>query len=66
MPHLDFHLLLVSNEVGWGIVPDNPLVREFRDLLGWANQMIAAVADEVVLMVSGIPVAVKKGSHVSH
>jgi adenosylcobinamide kinase/adenosylcobinamide-phosphate guanylyltransferase len=65
MPRLDFHLLLVSNEVGWGIVPENPLARDFRDLLGWANQMIAAVADEVVLMVSGIPVEVK-GSHVSH
>jgi adenosylcobinamide kinase/adenosylcobinamide-phosphate guanylyltransferase len=57
---LDFHLILVSNEVGWGIVPDNPLARQFRDLSGWANQRMAAVASEVVLMVAGIPMIVKK------
>jgi adenosylcobinamide kinase / adenosylcobinamide-phosphate guanylyltransferase len=57
---LDFHLILVSNEVGWGIVPDNPPARQFRDLLGWANQRMAAVASDVVLMVIGIPMIVKK------
>jgi adenosylcobinamide kinase / adenosylcobinamide-phosphate guanylyltransferase len=57
---LDFHLILVSNEVGWGIVPDNSLARQFRDLSGWANQRVAAVAREVVLMVTGIPMIVKK------
>ena len=58
---LDFHLILVTNEVGWGIVPDNSLARQFRDLSGWANQRIAAAANEVVLIVAGIPMIVKKG-----
>jgi adenosylcobinamide kinase/adenosylcobinamide-phosphate guanylyltransferase len=56
---LDFHLLLVTNEVGWGIVPDNALARQFRDLAGWTNQRIAAVADQVILMVAGAPLTVK-------
>jgi adenosylcobinamide kinase / adenosylcobinamide-phosphate guanylyltransferase len=58
---LDFHLILVTNEVGWGIVPDNSLGRQFRDLSGLANQRIAAAANEVVLIVAGIPMIVKKG-----
>jgi adenosylcobinamide kinase / adenosylcobinamide-phosphate guanylyltransferase len=60
LPQLDFHVVLVTNEVGWGIVPDNSLARQFRDLSGWANQRVAAVAREVVLMVTGIPMIVKK------
>lgn len=60
LPHLDFHLVLVTNEVGLGIVPDNPLARQFRDLAGWANQQIATVANEVILMVAGVPMVVKK------
>lgn len=60
LPCLDFHIVLVTNEVGWGIVPDNPLARQFRDLAGWANQQIAATADEVVLTVAGMPMIVKK------
>jgi adenosylcobinamide kinase / adenosylcobinamide-phosphate guanylyltransferase len=60
-PQLNFHLILVTNEVGSGIVPDNPLAREFRDLSGWGNQRIAQVADEVVLMVTGIPLIAKRG-----
>ena len=59
---LDFNVVLVTNEVGWGIVPDNPLARQFRDLSGWANQRIAAAANEVVLMVAGIPMIVNKGT----
>jgi adenosylcobinamide kinase/adenosylcobinamide-phosphate guanylyltransferase len=59
LPHLDFSVLLVANEVGWGIVPDNPLARQFRDLAGRANQRIGAAADEVILMVAGIPMTVK-------
>ena len=51
LPQLDFHLLFVTNEVGWGIVPDNPLARKFRDLAGWTNQRIAQAANEVILMV---------------
>jgi adenosylcobinamide kinase/adenosylcobinamide-phosphate guanylyltransferase len=60
LPRLNFHLILVTNEVGSGIVPDNPLAREFRDLAGWANQRFAAVAHEVVLTVAGVPLVVKK------
>jgi adenosylcobinamide kinase/adenosylcobinamide-phosphate guanylyltransferase len=51
--------VLVSNEVGYGIVPDNALARRFRDLQGELNQKIAAEAERVVVVVAGIPVAVK-------
>jgi adenosylcobinamide kinase/adenosylcobinamide-phosphate guanylyltransferase len=51
--------IVVSNEVGWGLVPPYPLGRVYRDLLGWANQRIAAAADRVYLMVAGLPVDVK-------
>ncbi|WP_043341327.1 bifunctional adenosylcobinamide kinase/adenosylcobinamide-phosphate guanylyltransferase [Belnapia moabensis] len=50
---------LVSNEVGWGIVPETPLGRRFRDAQGRLNQRMAAAADRVVLVVAGIPVAIK-------
>jgi len=52
-------IVLVANEVGSGIVPDHPLGRKFRDLQGLLNQRIGARADRVVLMVAGLPVAVK-------
>jgi len=52
-------VVLVSNEVGFGIVPDNELARRFRDLQGRLNQRMAARADRVVLMVAGLPVVVK-------
>ena len=61
LPRLDFHIVLVTNEVGWGIVPDNPLSRQFRDLAGWTNQRIAAAANEIDLLVAGMPMIVKKG-----
>jgi adenosyl cobinamide kinase/adenosyl cobinamide phosphate guanylyltransferase len=51
--------VLVANEVGSGIVPDNPLGRRFRDLQGLLNQRMAARADRVVLVVAGLPLAVK-------
>jgi adenosylcobinamide kinase/adenosylcobinamide-phosphate guanylyltransferase len=51
--------IVVSNEVGWGLVPPYPLGRVYRDLLGRANQRLAAVADRVYLMVAGLPVDVK-------
>ncbi len=51
--------IVVSNEVGGGIVPQNPLARLFRDLQGRANQQLAAAAGKVVLMVAGIAVEVK-------
>jgi adenosylcobinamide kinase / adenosylcobinamide-phosphate guanylyltransferase len=53
------NLVIVTNEVGWGIVPENPLARIFRDLAGLVNQQIAVVCDEVYLVVSGIPVKIK-------
>jgi len=52
-------VVLVSNEVGLGIVPDNALVRRFRDLQGTLNQTLAARSSRVIMMVAGIPVAVK-------
>ncbi len=52
-------VIVVSNEVGMGIVPENELARKFRDLAGRANQIIADAADEVYLCVSGIPVKLK-------
>jgi adenosylcobinamide kinase/adenosylcobinamide-phosphate guanylyltransferase len=62
LPRLDFHALFVTNEVGWGIVPDNPLARSFRDTTGSFNQRLAAVATEVVLMVTGVPMIVKRAA----
>jgi adenosyl cobinamide kinase/adenosyl cobinamide phosphate guanylyltransferase len=52
-------VVLVANEVGSGIVPDHALGRKFRDLQGLLNQRIAARADRVVLMVAGLPLALK-------
>ncbi len=52
-------VVLVANEVGYGIVPEHPLGRKFRDLQGLLNQRIAARADRVVLVVAGLPLAVK-------
>lgn len=52
-------LLLVSNEVGFGIVPDNAMARRFRDEAGRLHQQIAAVVNQVVLVVAGIPMLVK-------
>ncbi|MBP9537693.1 MAG: bifunctional adenosylcobinamide kinase/adenosylcobinamide-phosphate guanylyltransferase [Negativicutes bacterium] len=54
------NIVFVTNEVGMSIVPENNLAREFRDLAGIANQMIAAIADEVFLVISGIPVELNK------
>lgn len=51
--------VLVANEVGLGIVPDNALARRFRDAAGRLNQAVARQADEVVFMVAGLPMMVK-------
>jgi adenosylcobinamide kinase/adenosylcobinamide-phosphate guanylyltransferase len=51
---------LVSNEVGLGIVPENAMARAFRDAAGLAHQRLAAVCDEVVLMVAGLPMRLKQ------
>lgn len=52
-------VILVSNEVGSGVVPAFPLGRRFRDLVGTINQRVSAVADCVVLMVAGLPLRLK-------
>lgn len=52
-------VLLVANEVGLGIVPDNALARQFRDLAGTINQRIAAAVDRVHMTVAGLPIVVK-------
>jgi adenosylcobinamide kinase/adenosylcobinamide-phosphate guanylyltransferase len=52
-------LYLISNEVGMGIVPENRMARCFRDSLGRMNQVVATAADEVYLLVSGVPLKVK-------
>jgi adenosylcobinamide kinase / adenosylcobinamide-phosphate guanylyltransferase len=52
-------VVLVTNEVGLGIVPDNALARAFRDAAGLTNQMIAKVADEVEFVVAGLPMRLK-------
>ena len=52
-------VVLVSNELGNGIVPDNVMARRFRDLAGSANQLLAAAADSAWLVVSGLPVRLK-------
>jgi adenosylcobinamide kinase/adenosylcobinamide-phosphate guanylyltransferase len=52
-------VILVSNEVGMGIVPDNALARQFRDMAGRLNQQVAAIADRAELMVSGLSLTLK-------
>ncbi|UCD84746.1 MAG: bifunctional adenosylcobinamide kinase/adenosylcobinamide-phosphate guanylyltransferase [Deltaproteobacteria bacterium] len=56
---LSSRLIMVTNEVGMGIVPDNEMARSFRDLIGFANQLIAGIADGVVVMFSGSPLRLK-------
>ncbi len=52
-------LILVSNEVGLGIVPDNALARRFRDMAGRINQAVAAAVDEAVFLAAGLPLKLK-------
>ena len=53
-------VIFVTNEVGMGIVPDNPLAREYRDIAGWVNQRVAAAADQVYLVVCGLATEIKQ------
>ena len=53
-------LIMVSNEVGMGIVPENKMAREFRDYVGDLHKRIADIAQEVYLVVAGVPLTVKK------
>ncbi|MCK4400919.1 bifunctional adenosylcobinamide kinase/adenosylcobinamide-phosphate guanylyltransferase [bacterium] len=54
-----FTLIVVSNELGLGIVPENRLARKFRDVAGECNQLIASMSDKVYLMISGIELKIK-------
>ncbi len=54
-----YPVFIVTNEVGWGIVPENGLARRFREIQGRVNRLAADRADEVVLLVAGIPVRIK-------
>ncbi len=58
-PDSPCHFFIVSNEVGMGIVPENKLGRQFRDLAGMLNQKVAEIADEVYLVTAGIPMKIK-------
>jgi adenosylcobinamide kinase/adenosylcobinamide-phosphate guanylyltransferase len=53
-------VVLVANEVGMGLVPETPLGRRFRDAAGWLNQEIAGLADRVVFVAAGLPLALKE------
>lgn len=57
--HQDATFVFVTNEIGLGGVSENAVQRRFTDLLGWLNQYVASKADEVILMVAGLPVRVK-------
>ncbi|GFE56521.1 bifunctional adenosylcobinamide kinase/adenosylcobinamide-phosphate guanylyltransferase [Geobacter sp. AOG1] len=59
LPTLQTPVILVSSEVGMGIVPENRLARTFRDLAGEANELLAAAADEVYVTFSGLPLKLK-------
>lgn len=59
VPTISADLICVTNEVGLGIVPDNPVARKYRDLVGAANQCIGKAADEVILVSCGIPHTIK-------
>ncbi len=59
LPQLPGRIILVSNEVGWGIVPPNPLARLFADEQGRLNQRLAAACDNVTLVAAGLPLMLK-------
>ncbi|MDO6618921.1 MULTISPECIES: bifunctional adenosylcobinamide kinase/adenosylcobinamide-phosphate guanylyltransferase [unclassified Shewanella] len=60
LPTLEAQVILISNEVGSGIVPLGELSRRFADEAGWLNQAIAKIADKVTLVVAGLPVELKR------
>jgi adenosylcobinamide kinase/adenosylcobinamide-phosphate guanylyltransferase len=62
-PGLAGPVVLVANEVGLGIVPDNALAREFRDRAGILNQAVASVADRVIFVAAGLPLVLKEPRH---
>lgn len=60
LPKLPGHIILVSNEVGWGIVPMHPVSRLFADEQGRLNQRVAAVCEQVTLVAAGLPLSLKQ------
>ncbi|NNG04628.1 MAG: bifunctional adenosylcobinamide kinase/adenosylcobinamide-phosphate guanylyltransferase [Inquilinus sp.] len=66
LPTLAGPVVLVSNEVGQGIVPDNPLARAFRDNAGRLNQAVAAMVPGVVFMAAGLPLILKSPPTTEH
>ncbi|MFC1977155.1 bifunctional adenosylcobinamide kinase/adenosylcobinamide-phosphate guanylyltransferase [Chloroflexota bacterium] len=60
---IDASFIIVTNEVGMGLVPANQMGRLYRDLLGKANQLLAQQADEVYLLVAGLPMMIKPAQH---
>jgi len=58
-------VIIVSNDVGGGLVPEHPVARAFRDLQGFANQRLAQAADTVVFVIAGLPLRLKPGAHVT-
>ncbi|MDH6305355.1 adenosylcobinamide kinase/adenosylcobinamide-phosphate guanylyltransferase [Parabacteroides sp. PF5-5] len=55
----DAYFIFITNEIGWGGTSVNELQRKFTDLQGWLNQFVASRADEVIAMISGIPLTIK-------
>ena len=64
LPRLSGAVVLIANEVGFGIVPENALARTFRDAAGRLNQRVAAVAERVVLVAAGLPLVLKDTARV--
>lgn len=56
---LELTMVFVTNELGMGIVPENPMARAFRDIAGRVNQLVALQSDEVYLLVCGLPMTIK-------
>jgi len=59
LEHNHKNFIIVTNEIGWGIVPENKMARQFRDISGYMNQSMAKIASEVLLFVCGIPLKIK-------
>lgn len=59
LKRVNYNLIIVTNEVGWGIIPENKLSRKYVDSLGLLNKKVASLSDNVYLMVSGIGVKIK-------
>ena len=66
LPDLPGHIILVSNEVGWGIVPMHPVSRLFADEQGRLNQRVAAACDQVTLVAAGLPLLLKTAAVPPH